>query len=789
MPPTIFLTLAIIFSLLSSPSLSLPFLSTISISHISNTTIICAFTTSKYLTYNLTCTALPAYITESYMTDSITSYAAIAAGDGFLCALGPTLTALSNISTMRWWDLTKVYNSASKRIYRGPQVRALSAGESHVCGLTTSSNGTGHIQCWRWPEVTFPQDVNFTDVAVGGDFVCGLVARSGRIRCFGDSNSTSKVAGLEPVGSYSKLAVGTRHACAISNAHKLVCWGVGAPKVSETWSKSFEIGYMALGEDLTCLLAGNGMVVCFGENSSLPERLVGMQFVSIQARRHTVCGVLMANYTLVCWGNKTALGSSYVFVFQHVLPGPCAPISDCKCGVWAGSGNVCSATAEAGICHPCEVVLFNNISSSSSGNNSGSERGSRKVLYIILGCVGGFIVLMAFLLLFLKMWIYRKSPSMDRQDSGRIHNDPSLARTNNGPTDPIVVPARQPMIERRLSALISKGPSSTVEQFPLRVLQKATDNFSESHRIGSGSFGLVYRARLPDGREVAIKRAVEPSSASAGMVTLARRREDRESAFISELALLSRVNHKNLVRLYGFCVDRLERVLVYEFMENGALYDHLHKTNSASPPISTWHCRLKLALDAARGIEYLHTYAVPPIIHRDIKSANILLDASWAAKVSDFGLSLLRLKDDDKTEEPERTAGTVGYMDPEYYRLQNLTDKSDVYSFGVVLLELLSGCKAIIQSYGESTMPRNIVEIVVPFITSDDMHHMLDKRLPPPAPTEIEAVAFVGCLAADCVAPAGRDRPTMSEVVCALERAVMACAEPVLSRSLTEQSD
>jgi Protein tyrosine and serine/threonine kinase len=686
---------------------------------------------------------------------------------------------------MRWWDFTKDNGHDSKRIYRGPPVRALSAGDSHVCGLT-ASNGTGRIQCWRWPEVTIPQDLYFTDVAVGGDFVCGLLAGSGKIRCFGDSNSKSEVTGFEPVGSYSKLAAGTRHACAITDARKLICWGVGAPNITETWSRNFEIGYMALGKDCTCVFGGNGTVICFGEHSSLPEDIADMQFVAIQARRDTVCGVLMANYTLVCWGNKSTLGSSYTIVFEHVLPGPCAPISDCKCGVWAGSGNVCSATIGAGICHPCDVQLLSNVS---SFTDSDSDKGSRKTLYIILGSVVGFIVLMAFLLLALKMWVYGKNPCMDGQDSGRIHDDPSSIRTINGQIGQIMPPQRQPLIERRLTALINKGPSSTVEQFPLRVLLSVTDNFSESHKIGSGSFGLVYRAKLPDGREVAIKRAVEPPSSSTSAATLARRREDRESAFISELALLSRVNHKNLVRLYGFCIDRSELVLVYEFMENGTLYDHLHKTNSASPPISTWHCRLKLALDAARGIEYLHTYAVPPIIHRDIKSANILLDASWVAKVSDFGLSLLRSKDDDETEEPARTAGTVGYMDPEYYRLQTLTDKSDVYSFGVVLLELLSGSKAIIQPHDGSNTPRNIVEIVVPFITSDDIHHILDKRLPPPPPTEIEAVALVGCLAADCVALRGRDRPTMSEVVCALEKAVIACAEPVLSRSLTEQSD
>jgi serine/threonine protein kinase len=260
------------------------------------------------------------------------------------------------------------------------------------------------------------------------------------------------------------------------------------------------------------------------------------------------------------------------------------------------------------------------------------------------------------------------------------------------------------------------------------------------------------------------------------------------------------VNHKNLVRLLGFCADGGERVLVYEYMHNGTLHDHLHRRASPlSPPLASWAARLRLALGAARGIEYMHTYAVPPIIHRDIKSPNILLDADWTAKVSDFGLSLLNhslnggntSSDDD---ELCATAGTVGYMDPEYYRLQHLTDKSDVYSFGVVLLELLSGCKAIQRFEGSGT-PKNVVDVTVPHIEADRVHRVLDARLPLPTPGEMEAVAYVGYLASDCVRPAGRDRPTMSEVVGVLERAVAACEEhedgggnAVLSRSCTDGS-
>uniref|UniRef100_N1QUG6 Serine/threonine-protein kinase-like protein CCR4 n=1 Tax=Aegilops tauschii TaxID=37682 RepID=N1QUG6_AEGTA len=236
------------------------------------------------------------------------------------------------------------------------------------------------------------------------------------------------------------------------------------------------------------------------------------------------------------------------------------------------------------------------------------------------------------------------------------------------------------------------------------------------------------------------------------------------------------------------------------FMHNGTLHDHLHKRPAPlSPPLASWPSRLRLALGAARGIEYLHTYAVPPIIHRDIKSSNILLDASWSAKVSDFGLSLLKnlgTGDNAGGEEPCVTAGTVGYMDPEYYRLQHLTDKSDVYSFGVLLLELLSGCK-VIQRYEGSGTPRNVVDMAVPYIESDRVHRVLDIRLPLPTPGEMEAVAYVGYLAADCVRLPGRERPSMSEVVGVLERAVAACeehedspdgGEAALSRSCTDGS-
>lgn len=173
-----------------------------------------------------------------------------------------------------------------------------------------------------------------------------------------------------------------------------------------------------------------------------------------------------------------------------------------------------------------------------------------------------------------------------------------------------------------------------LHKFSLEVLHKATNNFSEEFKIGRVSFGSVYHATLDDGRHVTIKRvevSVPPSDKG-------KMKTNNNEFFSNELEFnLSRVNHKNLARLLGFCEECNERVLVYEYMYNGTLFDQLHN-NFESSELVSWPSRIKVALDVARGIEYLHDYVVPRVIHRDIKSANILLDATWTAKVSDFGL-------------------------------------------------------------------------------------------------------------------------------------------------------
>uniref|UniRef100_A0A7N2LL05 Protein kinase domain-containing protein n=1 Tax=Quercus lobata TaxID=97700 RepID=A0A7N2LL05_QUELO len=316
-------------------------------------------------------------------------------------------------------------------------------------------------------------------------------------------------------------------------------------------------------------------------------------------------------------------------------------------------------------------------------------------------------------------------PALSQTDSSSSENYEIII-----PTDPSISarPNRRVQIETFKDLIEFLKPKST------------THNFSEDHKIGTGSFSSVYRATLDDGQVVAIKRA--QLSMSTPYVT---KLKDNKNATKNEYEDLSRLNHKNLVRLLGFCKVRNVRVVVYEYMENDTLHDHLHKLQST--PLISWAARIKVALDAAKGIEYLHAYAIPPIVHCDIKSSNILLDATWTAKVSDFGPSFMSYL----------SILGAGSVDPEYYKLQLLTPKSDVYSFGVVLLDILFGYKALHRD--ENGEPQSIVDFVVPYIAQDEIHKILDPKIPPPTPFELAEVAYVGNLALHCVSLEGRNRP------------------------------
>ncbi|KAF8019249.1 hypothetical protein BT93_G0044 [Corymbia citriodora subsp. variegata] len=283
--------------------------------------------------------------------------------------------------------------------------------------------------------------------------------------------------------------------------------------------------------------------------------------------------------------------------------------------------------------------------------------------------------------------------------------------------------------------------------FSIEELKKYTNNFLEANEIGSGGYGKVYRGTLPTGNLVAIKRA-QQGSMQGGV------------EFKNEIELLSRVHHKNLVSLVGFCFEQGEQLLVYEFLPNGTLKESL---SGKSGIRLDWARRLRVAIGAARGLAYLHELANPPIIHRDIKSTNILLDDHLNAKVADFGLSKL-MGEGERGHVTTQVKGTMGYLDPEYYMTQQLTEKSDVYSFGILMLELLTARRPIERG-------RYIVREVRVLMNKDKDLYNLQGILDPAIGlgTSLKGLESFVELAMRCVEESGADRPTMGEVVKEIE--------------------
>ncbi|KAJ4963446.1 hypothetical protein NE237_023385 [Protea cynaroides] len=289
-----------------------------------------------------------------------------------------------------------------------------------------------------------------------------------------------------------------------------------------------------------------------------------------------------------------------------------------------------------------------------------------------------------------------------------------------------------------------------IRKFSFSELESATGGFSSASFLGKGSHGTVYRAVIDGGNLIA---AVKKTTI-AGKASVVQDYNANNSPADNEIEILSRIRSHRLVNLLGYCHDPKEKkLLVVEFMPNGSLYDLLH--SSPRPP--GWSKRVRFSLQTAKAVETLHS-SNPPVIHRDIKSSNVLLDRNWNARLGDFGLAL-RGNVEDVRIRSTPPAGTLGYLDPGYIAPENLSTKSDVFSFGILLLEIISGRNAIDMNYS----PPSVVDWALPLIHEGNFSLLCDPRIG--LPDDASVVRKLALLAAGCVAANAEKRPAMAEVV------------------------
>lgn len=287
--------------------------------------------------------------------------------------------------------------------------------------------------------------------------------------------------------------------------------------------------------------------------------------------------------------------------------------------------------------------------------------------------------------------------------------------------------------------------------YSLKELEAATRGFSEENVVGEGGYGVVYRGALPDGSVVAVKNLLNDKD-----------KGQAEKEFRVEVEAIGKVRHKNLVGLVGYCADGFQRMLVYEFIDNGNLEQWLHGDVGPVSPL-TWDIRMKIAIGTAKGLAYLHEGLEPKVVHRDVKSSNILLDRKWNAKVSDFGLA--KLLGSESSYVTTRVMGTFGYVSPEYASTGMLNEGSDVYSFGVLLMEIITGRSPI--DYSRPAGEMNLVEWFKGMVASRRAEELVDPLIEvQPSPRALKRALLV-CLR--CIDLDAHKRPKMGQIIHMLE--------------------
>lgn len=414
-------------------------------------------------------------------------------------------------------------------------------------------------------------------------------------------------------------------------------------------------------------------------------------------------------------------------------------VANDKLRISIGPSSVNNAYPNA-ILNGLEIMKMNNTDGNLGGAGGvvTSNSSSKSNVGVIVGAsVGSLIAVVLAAILFI---VCRRRKDKTNQGHSKTWAPFSMNGTNS-----------HTMGSKYSYGTTASAASNYQYRFPFGVVQEATNNFDESWVIGIGGFGKVYKGEFNDGTKVAVKRG-NPRS------------QQGLAEFRTEIEMLSQFRHRHLVSLIGYCDDKSEMILIYEYMENGTLKSHLY---GSGLPSLTWKARLEICIGSARGLHYLHTGDAKAVIHRDVKSANILLDENLMAKVADFGLSKTG-PELDQTHVSTAVKGSFGYLDPEYFRRQQLTEKSDVYSFGVVLFEVLCARPVI-----DPSLPRemvNLAEWAMKWQKKGQLEQIIDPTLA--GKIRPDSLRKFAETAEKCLADYGVDRPSMGDVLWNLEYAL-----------------
>ncbi|CAI9780168.1 unnamed protein product [Fraxinus pennsylvanica] len=691
-------------------------------------------------------------------SNNLPPMAALSGGEGFLCGI------LANTSQAFCWD-SKDPSSSSDLVLPVLQFNAYShiaAGKDHVCavrGYYYSENDFGSVDCWDIIRTSnnslsskqsvrfygqYISSLVFEKIVSGDGFSCGVV-RDGGLLCWGPNSGSLGVSGTSD--NYVVLTSGIDSICGVSEiSGEIKCWGRNDSFVDPPVGIRFIS--MAAGAQHFCgIREDNHAIECWGNfnASRIPK---GSGFLAIASSDYLTCGIREGDLVLDCWFASVSSPADYDPPLQLCSPGLCTP-GTCDEGMFAFNASLlnepeltslcsrkdlkicfpCGSNCSEGffpsssctenadrICTPCSLCQNNScwdicrLHSSFDVQQKHWHR-LRQLLIIVVSCVSGF-------LLILIGWCLVPHAVAPENEERKNRKFASCIRK---PEHEIDANADQ-------HPPASVAPYSEVAQvFRLSELKDATNGFKEFNELGRGSYGFVYRAVLPDGRQVAVKRA------NAATIIHTNSRD-----FEMELEVLCNLRHSNIVNLLGYCAEMGERLLVYEFMSHGTLHDHLH--GGLSP--LNWNLRLKIAMQSAKGLEYLHKEAVHPIVHRDVRSSKVLLDADWGARIADFGL-----------------------LTPQERGL-NADMSTDVYNFGIVLLEILSGRKA----YDADCTPQNVVDWAVPLIRQGRAAAIIDRYIV--LPRNVEPLLKLADIAELALKEDPKERATISELVLLLDQLV-----------------